>query len=97
MKRTEAIAWAREHGIDPEAAVARIEAEIARRGTSWQAVTLHVSEADATDWTPSGYRKYTTGEYVSKAYRANYGWKNTHYEHAALRITFAAACAMVPA
>lgn len=30
--------------------------------------------------TPYGYRKYTTGEYVSNAYRANFGWKNTYYQ-----------------
>jgi hypothetical protein len=29
-----------------------------------------------------GYRKFTTGEYVSNAYRANFGWKNTYYQHA---------------
>ena len=29
-----------------------------------------------------GYRKYTTGEYVSKAYRRNFGWKNTYYQSA---------------
>jgi len=29
-----------------------------------------------------GYRKYTTGEYVSTAYRANFGWKNTYYQPA---------------
>ena len=28
------------------------------------------------------YRKHTTGEYVSIAYRANFGWKNTYYQHA---------------
>ena len=28
---------------------------------------------------PHGYRKYTTGEYVSNAYRNNFGWKNTYY------------------
>lgn len=26
-----------------------------------------------------GYRKNTTGEYVSNAYRRNFGWKNTYY------------------
>lgn len=31
---------------------------------------------------PFGYRKYTTGEYVHKAYRRNFGWKNTYYQHA---------------
>lgn len=29
-----------------------------------------------------GYRKYTTGEYVSNKYRANFGWKNTFYQPA---------------
>ena len=29
-----------------------------------------------------GYRKYTTGEYVSNKYRANFGWKNTYYQNA---------------
>lgn len=29
-----------------------------------------------------GYRKYTTGEYVSNSYRANFGWKNTYYQNA---------------
>ena len=29
-----------------------------------------------------GYRKYTTGEYVSNKYRSNFGWKNTYYQHA---------------
>jgi len=29
-----------------------------------------------------GYRKFTTGEYVTNKYRANFGWKNTYYQHA---------------
>ncbi len=29
-----------------------------------------------------GYRKYTTGEYVSMAYRNKFGWKNTYYQPA---------------
>lgn len=29
-----------------------------------------------------GYRKHTTGEYVSNAYRAKFGWKNTYYQSA---------------
>ncbi len=29
-----------------------------------------------------GYRKYSTGEYVPNAYRANFGWKNTYYQTA---------------
>lgn len=32
--------------------------------------------------TPYGYRKWTTGEYVPKAYIYNFGWKNTYYQHA---------------
>lgn len=32
--------------------------------------------------TSFGYRKYTTGEYVANAYLANFGWKNTYYQHA---------------
>ena len=29
-----------------------------------------------------GYRKNTTDEYVPNIYRANFGWKNTYYQHA---------------
>lgn len=29
-----------------------------------------------------GYRKYTTGQYVSNSYRNNFGWKNTYYQPA---------------
>ena len=32
--------------------------------------------------TNHGYRKHTTGEYVSNAYRNKFGWKNTYYQHA---------------
>ena len=32
--------------------------------------------------TAYGYRKCTTGEYVPRAYRANFGWKNTYYQWA---------------
>lgn len=34
------------------------------------------------DHTPYGYRKYTTGEYVARAYRDHFGWKNTYYQRA---------------
>jgi len=33
-----------------------------------------------------GYRKITTGEYVPKKYLANFGWKNTYYQHAITKI-----------
>ena len=29
-----------------------------------------------------GYRKTSNGQYVSNAYRANFGWKNTYYQPA---------------
>lgn len=29
-----------------------------------------------------GYRKNSDGAYVSSAYRRNFGWKNTFYQHA---------------
>ena len=29
-----------------------------------------------------GYRKFTTGDYVSWAYRKSFGWKNTYYQKA---------------
>lgn len=29
-----------------------------------------------------GYRKYSTGEYVSNSYRYHFGWKNTYYQNA---------------
>lgn len=33
-----------------------------------------------------GHRKYTTGEYVPKSYLANFGWKNTYYQHAETKV-----------
>ena len=36
-----------------------------------------------------GYRKNTTGEYVPSAYRANFGWKNTYYQHAQCEVILA--------
>ena len=32
--------------------------------------------------TSFGYRKNTTGEYVSNSYRNHFGWKNTYYQNA---------------
>ncbi len=37
-------------------------------------------------YTSYGYRKNTTDEYVSKAYRTNFGWKNTYYQHAKCKV-----------
>jgi hypothetical protein len=40
------------------------------------------AENKVVSGTPFGYRKNTTGEYVCNAYRSNFGWKNTYYQHA---------------
>ena len=34
-----------------------------------------------------GYRKYTTGQYVSNSYRNNFGWKNTYYQCAITEVS----------
>ena len=56
---------------------------IARKNGRGSATTIVIGDEDkVVDHTPSGYRKYTTGEYVSNKYRDNFGWKNTYYQHA---------------
>lgn len=40
--------------------------------------------------TQFGYRKFTTGEYVSNSYRNNFGWKNTYYQHAECEVVIPA-------
>lgn len=40
------------------------------------------SEDRVVSHTNYGYRKNSTHEYVSNKYRANFGWKNTYYQHA---------------
>jgi len=42
----------------------------------------NVKEPKIIHRTHYGYRKYTTGEYVSKAYRNHFGWENTYYQKA---------------
>ncbi len=41
-----------------------------------------ISEPKLISHVAYGYRKNTTGEYVPNAYRNNFGWKNTYYQHA---------------
>lgn len=41
-----------------------------------------VPEPTVVDRKVPGYRKYTTGEYVPKAYLRKFGWKNTYYQPA---------------
>ena len=50
---------------------------------------FEISETKPTgivERTEYGYRKYTTGEYVSNAYRRNFGWRNTYYQEAHTRV-----------
>jgi hypothetical protein len=57
--------------------------QIARTARMNHATTITVGDdSRVLSTTPYGYRKYTTGEYVSNKYRANFGWKNTYYQHA---------------
>lgn len=56
---------------------------IARKNGYGTATTIILgAENKVVSHTCYGYRKYTTGEYVSNKYRANFGWKNTYYQAA---------------
>ena len=56
---------------------------IARAGGHGRATKIIYGDEDKIVATTAfGYRKYTTGEYVPLAYRANFGWKNTYYQRA---------------
>jgi hypothetical protein len=54
------------------------------RKKGYNSVTSIVISTDnkILEHTKFGYRKYTTGEYVSNAYRDKFGWKNTYYQPA---------------
>ena len=55
----------------------------ARRVGRGSATSITFGDEDKfLGYTRCGYRKTTTGEYVSNAYRAKFGWKNTYYQHA---------------
>lgn len=56
-------------------------------------VATSISVADTTcvrSLARSGYRKNTTDEYVSNAYRRNFGWTNTYYQQAEADVTLSA-------
>ena len=56
---------------------------IARKYGAGRATQIIVGDVDRVlSHTRCGYRKYTTGEYVSSGYRAKFGWKNTYYQRA---------------
>ena len=62
---------------------------IARKAGYNVATTIlfgNVKSPKIIDRTPYGYRKYTTGEYVSNAYRNHFGWKNTYYQKASTTV-----------
>jgi len=42
-----------------------------------------------------GYRKHTTDEYVSNAYRTKFGWKNTYYQAAVCEVIIPATMSCV--
>ena len=82
--------WARENDLDERMVVRFVEQAIREQGTGWSAleVSTHLGNCTSTAYTPYGYRKNTTGEYVSHAYRSNFGWKNTYYQRAILAVSF---------
>ena len=56
---------------------------VARRAGYGSATSIIIGDGDKViSHTPYGYRKRTTGEYVSNSYRNKFGWKNTYYQHA---------------
>ena len=57
--------------------------QIARRCGYQRATKIVLGDEDrVVSHTRYGYRKKTTGQYVSNAYLRNFGWKNTYYQHA---------------
>lgn len=57
--------------------------QIARSARHNRATSIVVgNDSKVLSTTNFGYRKGTTGEYVSSAYRSKFGWKNTYYQHA---------------
>ena len=63
---------------------------IARRSGYGVATTVILGTEDRVlSHTRYGYRKYTTGEYVSNKYRNHFGWKNTYYQPALTTVVVA--------
>jgi len=56
---------------------------IARRHGHGMATAIILGTEDRViSHTRYGYRKCSDGQYVPNAYLANFGWKNTYYQHA---------------
>ena len=60
------------------------KANVIARAAGFNRATRIVSgkENKVIDYVQPGYRKYSNNQYVSNAYRNNFGWKNTYYQHA---------------
>lgn len=77
--------------IDPQA-LQRVANRIARAAGHSVATEIVLGERnEVLRHVRYGYRKITTGEYVPGAYRSNFGWKNTFYQHASTRVSVAIA------
>lgn len=89
MTINQARAWAKENGIGEESVINRIREVCKKTRSSWQSITLKIGEKDGYQCTPYGYRKFSDHSYVSNSYRSHFGWKNTYYQNAITKITFA--------
>lgn len=60
------------------------EANAIARKAGFETATeiIHGTENKVVSHVSPGYRKNTTGEYVSNSYRTHFGWKNTYYQNA---------------
>ena len=72
-------------GDNAQEVIDMVRDEVKRFRTNWSAISF-VNNEHIAGFTRCGFRKNTTGEYVPNAYRNNFGWKNTYYQHAELRI-----------
>ena len=74
---------------DAHVQVAQKRANIIARRNSCNRATkiIYTGLNDVVSFTSSGYRKFTTGEYVCNAYRAKFGWKNTYYQQAICEVS----------
>lgn len=80
---------AKENNVNFASLKDHVSGQISAHGTNWSVVDVGFvgDEADkGCVMVERGYRKNTTDEYVPNAYRANFGWKNTYYQHARLAI-----------
>lgn len=78
------------NAIKPFWPLAKIANSIARKSGHGRATAIVFGLTDgAQEHVRFGYRKHSTGEYVSNAYRKNFGWKNTYYQNAETTVRIA--------